>query len=82
MFICWDNSNIFIRAKETAVDREGEGGGFSRLRVHDRLLGQGYLPCWMRRALMGYDGTALESRRAVVLAAQNGERDGRSGDRV
>ena len=46
------------------------------------LLGQGYLPCWMRRALMGCVGAALESRRAMVLAVQNGERDGRSGVRV
>ena len=60
-----DNSNIFISAKETAVD----------LRIHDRLLGQDYLPFWMRRALMGCDG-------AMVLAAQNGEPDGRSGNRV
>ena len=36
----------------------------------------------MRRALMGCDGAAVESRRAMVPAAQNGEPDGRSGNRV
>lgn len=35
VFIYWDNSNIFISAKETAVDREG-GDARSRVRIHFR----------------------------------------------
>ena len=37
VFIYWDNSNIFISAKETAVDREGEDAR-SRVRIHFRNL--------------------------------------------
>ena len=45
-----------LRADVEAV----EGEGFSLLRFHDRLLGQGCLPFWMHRALMGCDGDPLE----------------------
>lgn len=34
---------------------EAEGDGFSRLPIHDRLLGQGCLPFSIGRALMGCD---------------------------
>lgn len=37
VFIYWDNSNIFISAKETAVDREGETAR-PRVRIHFRNL--------------------------------------------
>ena len=37
VFIYWDNSNIFISAKETAADREGEGAR-PRVRIHFRNL--------------------------------------------
>ena len=40
--------------------RAAEGEGFSLLRFHDRLLGQGCLPFWMHRALMAADGPPLE----------------------
>ncbi len=40
--------------------KEAEGEGFSPVRFHDRLLGQGCLPFWMHRALLSCDGTALE----------------------
>ncbi len=40
--------------------REAEGEGFSLLRFHDRLLGQGCLPFWMHRALMACDGAPIE----------------------
>ena len=40
--------------------KESEGEGFSLLHFHDRLLGQGCVPFWMHRTLMGCDGTALE----------------------
>ena len=45
-----------LRADVEAV----EGEGFSLPRFHDRLLGQGCLPFWMHRALMGCDGDPLE----------------------
>ena len=37
VFIYWDNSNIFISAKETAAEREGEGAR-PRIRIHFRNL--------------------------------------------
>ncbi len=37
VFIYWDNSNIFISAREAAVEREGEGA-YERARVHFRNL--------------------------------------------
>ncbi len=37
VFIYWDNSNIFVSAKEVAVQREGEGAR-SRVRIHFRHL--------------------------------------------
>ena len=40
--------------------KDAEGDEFSSLRFHDRLLGQGCLPFWMHRALMGCDGDPLE----------------------
>ena len=36
----------------------------------------------MRPTLMECDGAVVQSCRAMVLAAQNGEPDGRSGNRV
>ncbi len=68
------SSNIFISAR-------GGEGALPR-RVHDRLLDQGYLPFRMRRAPTGCGGAVLESRRSRMPAAQNGEPDGRSGNRV
>lgn len=37
VFIYWDNSNIFISAKDVAVQREGEGAR-PRIRIHFRNL--------------------------------------------
>ena len=37
VFVYWDNSNIFISAKEVAAEREGEAARF-RVRVHFRNL--------------------------------------------
>ena len=37
VFIYWDNSNIFIGAREAAAEREGEAAR-SRVRVHFRNL--------------------------------------------
>ena len=37
VFIYWDNSNIFISAKESAVDREGEDAR-ARVRIHFKNL--------------------------------------------
>ncbi len=37
VFIYWDNSNVFISAKETAALREGEDAR-SRVRIHFRHL--------------------------------------------
>ena len=37
VFIYWDNSNIFIGAREVAIEREGEGVR-ERLRIHFRNL--------------------------------------------
>ena len=45
-----------LRADVEESDREG----FSLLRFHDRLLGQGCLPFWMHRALMACDGALIE----------------------
>ena len=58
-YVLYSLGKLMLQKLRADVE-ESEADGFSLLRFHDRLLGQGCLPFWMHRDLMACDGALVE----------------------
>ena len=58
-YVLYSLGKLMLQKLRADVE-ESEADGFSLLRFHDRLLGQGCLPFWMHRDLMACNGALVE----------------------